>query len=307
MGIVKLSELLHEAQELQYAVGYFEAWDMYSLEAVLEAAEEEDSPVVLGFGGMMPDQAWLSRFGIEPVGAYLKAMADQARVPVAVILNEVWEMEHAKRGVESGFNTVMLNTCHLPFEKNVALTRELVDYAHNYGVEVQAELGQLPNFGEDMESSLTDPKEAEDFVRQTGVDFLAISIGNVHLQTDGKSSIKVDLLREIRSRLTVPIIIHGGTGFPDDVVELVIDEGCSMFHVGTALKKTWLEGMQEELAQLSGKPNCQELVGSRKAPSASMKQGDVLLRSKMNVKKAVKDFMRLYRSSGKIKHVLESR
>ena len=144
MALVTLSELLTRGRAGGYAVGYFEAWDLYSLEAVAEAAAAERSPVVLGFGGMMMNQDWLDRFGIEPLGACGRVMAERLEVPAAFILNEVWEWDHAARGVVCGFNTVMLNTCELPYERNLELTARLVEFAHPRGVEVQAELGRLP-------------------------------------------------------------------------------------------------------------------------------------------------------------------
>src|SRR3990172_3691950 len=102
MPLVKLSKLLKDAQAGGYAIGYFESWDTYSFEAVLEAAEETNSPVVLGFGGTMMNQTWLERFGIGALGAYGRAIAEQARVPVAFILNEVKQLEHVRKGVLSG-------------------------------------------------------------------------------------------------------------------------------------------------------------------------------------------------------------
>ena len=134
MALKKLSELLKNAQNDGYAVGYFEAWDTYSFEAVTEAAEEEKSPVVLGFGGTMMDQQWLSRFGIEPLGAYGRAIAEKAKVPVSFVLNEVLELKHIAQGVPCGYNVVMLDSCHLAFDENVAITRQVVELAKPYGI-----------------------------------------------------------------------------------------------------------------------------------------------------------------------------
>ena len=97
MALRKLSELLSQARKSGYAIGYFEAWDMYSFEAVLEAAEEENSPVVLGFGGKMMEQQWLNHFGIVPLGAYGRVIAENAKVPTSFILNEVLDIRHIPR------------------------------------------------------------------------------------------------------------------------------------------------------------------------------------------------------------------
>ena len=268
------------------------AWDTYSLEAVAEAAELERAPVVLGFGGMMMDQSWINRFGIEPLGAYGRAVAERTKVPAALILNEVWEMDHARRGVAAGFNTVMLNTCELPYGENLRLTRELVALAHPHGVEVQAELGRLPNFGEKAAGTLTDPAEARAFVAETGVDFLAVSIGNMHLRTEGKDTVDLERLRAIRRAVDVPLVIHGGSGFPPDVVGEVIAGGVALFHVGTVMKKNFLLAARQALEGLGDAPDFQSAVGSRKA-------ADFLSPAKDAVRESVRGFMRLIQSSGK--------
>ena len=295
MALRKLSELLSRAQKGGYAVGYFEAWDMYSFETVVEAAEEEKAPVVLGFGGTMMDQQWLSRFGIEPLGAYGRAIAEKAKVPAAFILNEVLEIKHIAQGVQSGYNTVMLDSCHLPFEENAAITRKVVELAKPHGIEVQAELGRLPNFGEEIESALTDPQQAVDFVKQTGVDFLAVSIGNVHLQTRGTSEIDIDRLKAIKKAVDIPLVLHGGTGFPSDKVQEAIKTGVSLFHFGTLMKKAFFETTKATLDSMDAeKVDYQAIVGSRK-------QTDMLLPAKQEIKKIVKKYMSIYGCAGKAK------
>ena len=288
MALRKLSELLRSAQLGQYAIGYFEAWDMYSFEAVLEAAEEQNAPVVLGFGGTMMEQSWLSRFGIAPLGAYGRAIAENADVPVAFILNEVRQIEHIALGVRSGFNTVMLDSCHLPYDENVAITRRVVELARPHGVEVQAELGRLPNFGEQIASALTDPQQAYDFVEATGVDFLAVSIGNVHLQTDGESPIDIDRLVAIRKAVDVPLVMHGGTGFPSDKVQAAIKAGVSLFHFGTLMKKAFFQATKATLESIDrDRVDYQAAMGSRKAT-------DVLQPAKQQIKQIVKKYMNIY-------------
>ena len=292
MALVPLSQLLRDAEAGGYAVGYFEAWDLYSLEAVAEAAEAEQSPVMLGFGGMMMDQAWLDRFGIEPLGAYGRAVAERLSVPVALMLNEVWEFDHARRGLTAGFNTVMLNTAEEPYDRNVALTRDLVALAHPHGIEVQAELGRLPNFGEVGGGEVTDPAQAAEFVALTGVDFLAVSVGNMHLRTEGSSGVDLDLLSAIRAAVDVPLVIHGGSGLAADAVRQLIAAGVSLFHVGTVMKQRYLEAARATLSATAEAPDYQAATGSRKAE-------DFLMPGKTAVKETVRNLMRLYGSAGR--------
>ena len=293
MAVVRLSGLLKRAESGGYAIGYFESWDTYSFEAVLEAAEETASPVVLGFGGTMMNQSWLSRFGVGPLGAYGRAIAEKAKVPVAFILNEVLELEHVEQGLEAGYNTVMLDTSMLSFEENVRQTKKVVGLARPYGVEVQAELGRLPTFGEDASGTLTDPDEALEFVERTGVDCLSISIGNVHLQDSGESSVDIDRVKAVREKVDVPLVIHGGTGFPDKEIGEVIRNGVSLFHVGTIMKQMLFETTRRVFNELGdAKKNYQALVGCRK-------DTDVLSPAKNEIKKVVKGLMELYGSVGK--------
>jgi fructose/tagatose bisphosphate aldolase len=287
MALVALSRMLADASANGYAVGYFEAWDGYSLEAVAEAAEAERAPVVLGFGGMVMEQEWLDRCGIEPLGAYGRVVAERLRVPAAFILNEVWEWEHAVRGIEAGFNVVMLNTCHLPYEQNLELTRGLVERAHRKAVEVQAELGRLPDFGDSDPGELTDPVQAREFVQATGVDFLAVSVGNIHQRTVGASGVDLARVHAIRDAVGVPLVIHGGSGLDRDAVGDLIRDGISLFHVGTVMKMRFVGAVSPPAAG-----DYQAVVGSRK-------DADFLLPGKRAVTEVVRSFMRLYGSSGK--------
>ena len=292
MALTPLSHLLRAAAAGGYAIGYFEAWDLYSFEAVAEAAEAEQSPVVLGFGGMMMDQAWLDRFGLEPLGAYGREIAERLSVPAALILNEVWEFKHACRGIAAGFNTVMLNTAEEPYDRNVAFTRELVALAHPQGVAVQAELGRLPNFGEVGAGEVTDPAQAAEFVALTGVDFLAVSVGNMHLRTEGSSGVDVDRLAAIRAQVSVPLVIHGGSGLAAETVGQLIAAGVSLFHVGTVMKQRYFEAARAALAAAGDAPDYQAAVGSRKTT-------DFLAPGKAAITETVRALMRLYGSAGR--------
>ena len=292
MALAPLSELLAGARTGGYAVGYFEAWDTYSFEAVADAAEAEQSPVVLGFGGMTVDQLWLDRWGIEPRGAYGRSVAERAGIPAAFILNEVWELEHTVRGVSAGYNTVMLNTCELPFDRNVELTRAVVAAAHPRGVEVQAELGRLPNAGDDDPGELTDPGQAAEFVESTGVDFLAVSIGNVHLRTSGSVEPDLDRLRAIRRAVEVPLVVHGGSGLSEDSVGDLIREGVTLFHVGSILKRRFLEHVARGLRAVADAPDYQAVVGSRGCD-------DFFMPGAIAVRETVRAMLRLYGSSGR--------
>jgi ketose-bisphosphate aldolase len=294
MALVSMPKLLADARAGGYAVGYFEAWDLASLEAVVEAAEAELSPVVLGFGCLLVDQDWLDSGGIEVLGGIGRSLAERARVPTCLLLNETHTSAQAVRGLGAGFDAVMLHTSGSL--DSVEDVRSLVAVAHARGAAVEGELGSLPEAkGAEIlhgGSSLTDPDEAAAFVEATGVDCLAVSVGNVHLLQERTAAVDLDRLEEIGSRVDLPLVIHGGTGFPPEAVADAIARGVAKFNVGTATKQAFLDGVAEAAASRSPELGPHDLVGSH-GPS------DVLEAGKRRMIPIVRDLIRLYGSSGR--------
>ena len=185
MPLVSMEKLLRDAFEKKYALGYFETWNMESLLAVIEAAEEERAPVIIGFGAILSHKEWLEGRGIKILASLGLSVAEGASVPVSLIFNEATSFTQVIQAIRYGFNTVSMDSSHLSFEENISVTRKIIEIAHPVGVSVEAELGSLPTgekgVFEDRESSLTDPQQAKVFVEETGVDALAVSVGNVHV------------------------------------------------------------------------------------------------------------------------------
>jgi len=296
MAWIPMTTLLQRARQDSYGVGYFEAWDSYSLEAVLEAAEEERSPVILGFGGMMADTGWLDTGGVALLGAMGSVAAKRARVPVCLLLNEAQTMAQGIEGMDAGFNAVMLDTSAWPWEAAVAAVAELVRIAHARGVTVEAELGRLPDAtaeGIDATAAhLTDPDQAAAFLEATGADCLAVSIGNVHLLTAHYAPVDRARLEAIHRKVAVPLVIHGGTSFPPDAVPHAMTHGVAKFNVGTILKQTFYQAVQHTMIGWAGRINVHDILGSHK-------ETDWLVAGKMAMKERVKELMRLYGSSGR--------
>jgi ketose-bisphosphate aldolase len=295
MPLCPMREMLRDALKGRYAVGYFEPWDQYSMEAVIQAAENLRSPVIIGCGGVMMDQGWFDGGGMEALAEVGKVLARRSRVPTALILNEVSRFEQIERGLAYGFNAVMLDTSHLPFEENVSLTKKVVDAAHAVGVDVEAELGHLPlGSGEvdEVKPFTTDPEQAVEFVKRTKVDALAVSIGNVHVMLKGKSErIEFESLERIHRTVQVPLVVHGATGFPDEAVSRVIELGVAKFNVGTVLKRAFFRGMNEALSSTPEDANPQHVVGSRK-------KSDVLFHARDRMRAEVERLIGLYRGAG---------
>lgn len=291
-----MREMLSDAIYREYAVGYFESWDQYSFEAVLEAAEELRSPVVLGFGGSMMNQTWFDRHGLRALAAFGMDMCTNAKVPVSFILNEAQTYKQIIAGLTLGFNVVMLDTSGLEFAENIERTSRVTEAAHSIGIDVEGECDELPDASgsmhADTHTTLTDPNRALRYVEETGIDALSVSIGNVHILTEGSASIDFDLLAKLHEVVPVPLVIHGGTGFPDKSVKQAIKLGVAKFNVGTILKKIFLESIRGSLAVLPEKPEIQKVIGSRKPD-------DIFEVAKEKVKEEVKRRIFLYGSNGK--------
>jgi fructose-bisphosphate aldolase class II len=286
---------LNNAIKGNYAVGYFESWDSYSFEAILETAEEEKSPIIMGFGATMLEDNWLDKNGIEFLAASGRALIKDAKVPVAFLLNETHTLEQAIRGVEAGFNTVMIDSHRWEVDKAKREVKALVDIAHKNSVEVEAEFGSLPDYlgGEivDAKSYMTDPAEAKKFVEETGIDCLAVAIGNVHLLTKGSANIDIQRLKDIRSQVSLPIAIHGGTGFPDNQIKEAIANGVAKFNVGTRLKTDYLKSVKEYVTSLDDNCFVHDIIGSHK-------KSDFLEVGKDSIKANARKFIKLYGSGG---------
>ena len=294
--IVPLPYLLSRAQEGGYALGYFEAWDSYSLEAVIEAAEAENAPVIVGFGCMMVSETWLDRGGIEILGNIGLTLAERTHLPVALLLNEAHTYQQCITGMQAGFNVVMLDTSTWQVESAIEQVRELVKAAHAQHVAVEAELGHLPdstNQGIDASSaSLTDAREASIFVERTGIDCLAVSIGNVHLLTHSTAQIDLTRLAAIHELISVPLVIHGGTGFPPKSIPAAIRNGVAKFNVGTSLKKSFFNALRESVLTSDASANVHDIVGSHR-------EQDFLLIGKRSMQAKVQEYLQLYGSSGR--------
>lgn len=293
MPLVSMKTLMQDALSKGYGLGYFEAWDSYSLEAVLEVAEEERSPVILGFGGMMADTVWLDNGGVTMLGAMGSVAAKRAKVPVSLIFNEAQTMEQTVAAMDAGFNAVMLDTSAWEWDRAVEAVTHLAKIAHERNVTVEAELGRLPDATfdsiDDSAAHLTDPEQAEAFLQATGVDCLAVSIGNVHLLTAHYAEVDMARLEAIHQRVPVPLVIHGGTSFPPQEVERAIASGVGKFNVGTILKKTFMNAVREALNAQTPTLSVHDALGSHK-------ETDFLVAGKTAMKEKVRELIRLYGS-----------
>ncbi|MEJ7587444.1 MAG: class II fructose-bisphosphate aldolase [Ferruginibacter sp.] len=249
MPLVSMTELMNHALANRYAIGYFEAWNMESVLAVVDAAERTNSPVIIGFGGQFIGSGKRSiKENIMHYGYLGKAVAQNAKVPVALLLNEAREVPMLINGIKAGFNAIMYEAHDIPMEEFTEINKYLVKTAHYWGAVVEAEVGRLPDAdiatGTISDGAKTDPDEAAYFVKETGIDALAVAVGNVHLLEGKKADLDFDLIRLLRKKIKVPLVLHGGTGISDDSLREAIAMGMCKVNVGTVMKRAYIKSIQ---------------------------------------------------------------
>ncbi len=253
MALVSMKRLMDHALAGKYAVGYFEAWNMESLLAVVDAAEKTKSPVIIGFGGQFIGSGKRAvKENIYHYGALGKSVAENAKVPVALLLNEAHEVPMLINGLKAGFNAIMYEDHNIPLKEFIEINKYLVRTAHYCGADVEAEIGELPNADISTDSvsqgKKSDPDEAAFFVEETGIDALAIAVGNVHLLENRKSDLDFELIVALRKKIKVPLVLHGGTGISPENLREAIRLGMCKVNVGTVMKRAFLKTIQSYLS-----------------------------------------------------------
>ncbi|QEH33440.1 Fructose-bisphosphate aldolase [Aquisphaera giovannonii] len=265
MPLQLISQMVSQARAGGYAIGYFESWNLESLQGVLDAAESSRSPIIVGFNGdflARPGRLAAERLGLY--GALGRAAASEASVPCGFIFNECPDDGWVRKAVLSGFNLVMPADPSAPFEESVRRVAFLTQFAHEHGVAVEAELGVLPcgTGGADdhgHEASLTDPDLAARFVEETGVDLLAVSVGNVHIRLEGRGGLDLERLGRIAGRVPCGLVLHGGTGIEPESLRLAVGLGVVKVNFGTYLKQRYLAAIRSALR--SDCPDPHRLLG----------------------------------------------
>ena len=266
MPLVPMTELLARARAGRYAVGYFESWDLASLQAVVDAAEETASPVIMGFSGdFLADPRRLAAERLPIYGAAGVVACEAARVPCSFIYNESPVLESVYDAMDCGFNVVMYSDHDVPRGELVDRVRDVALEAHPRGVSVEAEYDVLPFGAVDAEPPLSDPDEAAEFVRSTGVDALAVSVGNVHVLMSGKVVLDCGLVGRIAERVPAALVLHGGTGMDHASLREAIDAGISKVNYGSVLKQSFLDAVHGTLSRTRDLTNPHARLGDGSA------------------------------------------
>ncbi len=236
MPLVNMKDMLEHAHANGYAVGAFDLVSLDFLQGIMDAAERCEAPVILSLA-----ESHFAYFDFDLLMPAVTKAAKRASVPVAIHLDHGAGPDSAVRAINLGCNGVMVDSSEQPFEENVRRTRDIVAMARGCAVPVEGELGYVPGVeGEDAERhpgevAYTTVDEARTYVRETGVDFLAVSIGTVHGRMQGRPELDFDRLEQINRALGIPLVIHGGTGLDDGQFRRLIENGVAKINYFTAL------------------------------------------------------------------------
>jgi len=263
MPLESVWTLMAGARRRGYALGYFESWNLGSLQGVLDAAESARAPVIIGFNGDFLSRR--ERRVPERLALYAelgKAAARVAHVPCALTFNECPDDAWINAAVDLGFNLVMPVGEQTPYDRYARRIRAIAERAHRREVAVEAELGVLPcgaSGRAEGGTELTDPDLAEHFVRDSGIDLLAVSVGNIHISISGEQALNLGHLAALHERVSIPLVLHGGTGVAADSLREAIRLGVAKVNYGTYLKQAYLAALRAALANNHDNPH--ELLG----------------------------------------------
>lgn len=248
MSFVTLREILKDTRERKYAVPAFNFNGYEDAQGMINSAIKMQSPVIL-----MASMGAVKYIGLRQTVGMIRGMAESADIPVCLHLDHATDMTLLKEAVIAGFTSVMIDASRETYEENIRITKEAVEYAHKYGCSVEAELGRIGGREEhvvvdDAQSALTDPEKAGEFAAATGVDALAVAIGTAH--GFYKSTPKLDFprLEKIAALTDCPLVLHGGTGVPEEDFVKCVEYGMSKINVGTEFKAAYTTALRDSVS-----------------------------------------------------------
>ncbi|PTQ57427.1 MAG: Fructose-bisphosphate aldolase class II [Candidatus Carbobacillus altaicus] len=250
MPLVPMTELAQQAKREQFAIGQFNMNNLEFAKAIMEAAERERAPFIYGVS-----EGAMKYMGERYVVALARAAAEASDIPVVLHLDHGSSFESVMHAIRLGFTSVMFDGSHLPLDENIRITRDIVRVAHAMGISVEGELGTIGGVEDDLsvaddDAHIAKPEEAIRFYEETGVDVLAIAVGTAHGMYKGKPHIRFDVIEEVARAIPVPIVLHGGSGVPDEDIRLAIEKGVGKINVNTenqiAMTRTIRKMLQEK-------------------------------------------------------------
>jgi fructose-bisphosphate aldolase class II len=249
MALINLKDLLGHARQNKYAVGAFNVVSLDFIDHILDAALSENSPVILQVA-----EAHFRYLNLEEIAPILIGAASNVNIPVCIHLDHGKSIKTMIRAIRAGFTSVMYDCSEYPLEDNIRMTRELVDIAHTVGVSVEGELGSVGGEAVGIEGPVphsaskeffTRVEDADIFVRKSGLDALAISVGNIHGLYKGEPILDFDRIQKIRDRINIPLVLHGGSGISDDDFRKAVSLGICKINFYTGMSQAAIKKVHE--------------------------------------------------------------
>jgi len=245
-----IKEIIKEAQEKKYAFGTFDTSNLEVTQAIARAAEVKGAPAMIGV-----TETALRYAGFLPLINLVKGIMRESAADLVLHLDHGKNPEIVKKCIDEGFESVMIDASHYELEQNIEITKDIVDYAHKKGVLVQAELGKIPRVDSKMNSEeilkkmeKTDPDEAVEFIKRTKVDTIAMIIGNIHgmYKPEGNPKLDFDLLGKLKEKITIPLILHGGSGTPsEDIRKAITEYGIVNVNIDTEIRVAFMGALSD--------------------------------------------------------------
>lgn len=270
-----VENLFQNAEKNGYAIPHFNHSDFWDMSAIVEEAQQSETPIFLA---CLPKV--IETIGIDKLGAIAKIVMEESNVPVIYHLDHCHSVELCLEAVNYGYKSVMIDAADLPLEENIAAVKKVVEYAHAKGVHVEAEIGKIKSAGDEgytPEETLAGVEEAKRLVEETNVDALAVSIGSEHGFYQHEPKLNYDLLNILHSNIKVPLVLHGGSGIPEEKVRRAINGGIRKVNVGTHVRYTYIKSVGEAIEKMG----------------AMTHTADIMAYAKKNVKEVVKEWMRI--------------
>ncbi len=251
--LVHIKELFKGDVIGKFAYPAFNTMNVETTLGIIAAAEEMNTPVIIE-----TSEGAIKYAGLETIFEIMATMAVRAKVPVALHMDHGKDVEQLKRGIELGYSSAMIDHSGLSYEQNVHDTKLMVQFAHQEGAWVQGEIGKIRGNEDwisvsESEALLTDPDEALRFFQETGVDTLACSFGTIHgvikMHGDAKAHVDVERIKQVHERVKVPLVLHGASGVPDDVIQQAIVAGVAIINIDTELRIGFTDSLRKALAE----------------------------------------------------------
>lgn len=282
--MIAQNDILKRADQNGYAIPAFNFSDIWDLQAIVEAAEEEDAVIMLAANPLVIDA-----FGVDTCAAMGLNAAKKSGAPVLLHQDHSFQAQSCLAALESGFKSVMMDASKYELDENISIVRSVVEAAHACGAVVEAEIGRIRGKGIEGDFTggdfLADPEASVALVRESGCDSLAVGIGNAHGFYQGKPELNFERLKEINRLVDVPLVLHGGTGIPAEDIRQAIEGGINKINVGTIIHCTYMNALRDELNSLPVNPYTL----------------DVMPPVKEKIKAVVKEWIRVCMCEGKAK------